>query len=165
MGLFSKDKNKYLHGFAKTNDSLGKKLRFVTENKKQNKEDFMEQLMVTLIEADIGYKTSEIICDRFFETCQNYFRLHADDLMEFLKDTNAIYYMLLSNERKDYTIFRNEMRNFDEEKLKFEISELMECLLNRGLIKGIDLTKDEQAIEIWLSIDGEAFVYYFFPYG
>lgn len=85
-------------------------------------------------------------------------------IMEFLKDTNAIYYMLLSNERKDYTIFRNEMRNFDEEKLRFEISELMECLLNRGLIKGIDLTKDEQAIEIWLSIDGEAFVYYFFPY-
>ena len=43
MGLFSKkDKNKYLHGFAKTNDSLGKKLKFVTENKKQNKEDFME---------------------------------------------------------------------------------------------------------------------------
>ena len=39
MGLFSKDKNKYLHGFAKTNDSLGKKLKFVTENKKQNKED------------------------------------------------------------------------------------------------------------------------------
>ena len=31
MGLFSKkDKNKYLHGFAKTNDSLGKKLKFVT---------------------------------------------------------------------------------------------------------------------------------------
>lgn len=87
-----------------------------------------------------------------------------DLIMEFLKDTNAIYYMLLSNERKDYTIFRNEMRNFDEEKLNTEISELMECLLNRGLIKGIDLTKDEQAIEIWLSIDGEAFVYYFFPY-
>ena len=73
MGLFSKDKNKYLHGFAKTNDSLGKKLKFVTENKKQNKEDFMEQLMVTLIEADIGYRTSEKICDRFFEICSNYY--------------------------------------------------------------------------------------------
>lgn len=87
-----------------------------------------------------------------------------DLIMNFLKDTNAIYYMLLSNERKDYTIFRNEMRNYDEEKLKIEINELMECLLNRGLIKGIDLTKDEQAIEIWLSIEEEAFVYYFFPY-
>ena len=34
MGLFSKktDKDKYLHGFAKTKSSLGKKLRFITEN-------------------------------------------------------------------------------------------------------------------------------------
>ena len=87
MGLFSKDKNKYLHGFAKTNDSLGKKLRFVTENKKQNKEDFMEQLMVTLIEADIGYRTSELICDKFFNTCQNYYYLFAKDIMNFLGQT------------------------------------------------------------------------------
>ncbi len=87
MGFFSKDKNKYLHGFAKTNDSLGKKLRFVTENKKQNKDDFMEQLMVTLIEADIGYRTSELICDRFFETCQNYYYLFAKDIMNFLGQT------------------------------------------------------------------------------
>ena len=73
MGLFSNkkaDKDKYLHGFAKTNNYLGKKLKFVTENKKQNKEDFMEQLMVTLIEADIGYKTSELICDNFFKMCK-----------------------------------------------------------------------------------------------
>ncbi len=87
MGLFSKDKNKYLHGFAKTNDSLGKKLKFVTENKKQNKDDFMEQLMVTLIEADIGYRTSELICDKFFETCQNYYYLFAKDIMNFLGQT------------------------------------------------------------------------------
>ncbi len=93
MGFFSKDKNKYLHGFAKTNDSLGRKLRFVTENKKQNKEDFMEQLMVTLIEADIGYRTSEIICDRFFETCQNYYYLFAKDIMNFLGQTfKEVYY-------------------------------------------------------------------------
>ena len=93
MGFFSKDKNKYLHGFAKTNDSLGRKLRFVTENKKQNKEDFMEQLMVTLIEADIGYRTAEIICDRFFETCQNYYYLFAKDIMNFLGQTfKEVYY-------------------------------------------------------------------------
>ena len=39
-----------------------------------------------------------------------------------------------------------------------------ECLKNRGEIRGIDITKDKGAIEIWLSIDGEAYVYYFFPY-
>ena len=88
MGFFSKDKNKYLHGFAKTNDSLGKKLRFVTENKKQNKEDFMEQLMVTLIEADIGYRTSELICDKFFEwLSQIFFSL---ELLRSLKSNRAV---------------------------------------------------------------------------
>lgn len=104
MGFFSKDKNKYLHGFAKTNDSLGKKLRFVTENKKQNKEDFMEQLMVTLIEADIGYRTSEIICDRFFETCQNYYYLFAKDIMNFLGQTFKEVYF----EKPDGEIVFNE---------------------------------------------------------
>lgn len=104
MGFFSKDKNKYLHGFAKTNDSLGRKLRFVTENKKQNKEDFMEQLMVTLIEADIGYRTAEIICDRFFETCQNYYYLFAKDIMNFLGQTfKEVYY-----EKPDTEIVFNE---------------------------------------------------------
>ena len=104
MGFFSKDKNKYLHGFAKTNDSLGKKLRFVTENKKQNKEDFMEQLMVTLIEADIGYRTSELICDKFFETCQNYYYLFAKDIMNFLGQTfREVYY-----EKPDEDIVYNE---------------------------------------------------------
>ncbi len=104
MGLFSKDKNKYLHGFAKTNDSLGKKLKFVTENKKQNKEDFMEQLMVTLIEADIGYRTSEKICDRFFEICSNYYYLFAKDIMNFLGQTfKEIYY-----EEPDEEIVINE---------------------------------------------------------
>lgn len=104
MGLFSKDKNKYLHGFAKTNDSLGKKLKFVTENKKQNKEDFMEQLMVTLIEADIGYRTSEKICDRFFEICSNYYYLFAKDIMNFLGQTfKEIYY-----EKPDKEIVINE---------------------------------------------------------
>ena len=104
MGLFSKDKNKYLHGFAKTNDSLGKKLKFVTENKKQNKEDFMEQLMVTLIEADIGYRTSEKICDRFFEICSKYYYLFAKDIMNFLGQTfKEIYY-----EKPDEEIVINE---------------------------------------------------------
>ena len=41
---------------------------------------------------------------------------------------------------------------------------MQKTYVQRSLIKGIDLTKNEQAIEIWLSIDEEAFVYYFFPY-
>lgn len=101
MGLFdllktksetNKDQSKYLSGFRKTNDALGKKLKFITENKKENKEDFVEQLMVTLIEADIGYKTAEDICDRFYNKCQNNLYLHANDLMNILTEIfNEIY--------------------------------------------------------------------------
>lgn len=94
MGLFDNFKNKennsdqsmYLSGFSKTNDALGKKLKFITENKSKNKEDFIEQLMITLIEADIGYKTADLICDKFYKECQNYRYLFAKDLMNILVD-------------------------------------------------------------------------------
>lgn len=94
MALFKRaDKDKYLHGFSNTNRSLGKKLRFVTENRKRNKEDFMEQLMITLIEADIGYKTAEEICDRFFDICKDYMFLSVDDVMRYLGQTfKEIYF-------------------------------------------------------------------------
>ncbi len=94
MGIFDSFKNKenktdqsmYLSGFSKTNDALGKKLKFITENKSKNKEDFIEQLMITLIEADIGYKTADLICDKFYKECQNYRYLFAKDLMNILVD-------------------------------------------------------------------------------
>ena len=113
MGLFdllksdadkNKDQNKYLSGFAKTNNALGKKLKFITENKEKNKEDFVEQLMITLIEADIGYKTAEEICDKFFNECQNYYYLLSKDLMNILtKILNDIY-----NEKPDNEVKLNE---------------------------------------------------------
>lgn len=108
MSFFSKfkkaDKDKYLHGFSKTNNTLGKKLRFVTENKTRNKEDFMEQLMITLIEADIGYKTSELICDNFFKMCKEYWFLNTEDIMDILSETfEDIYY-----EKPDTPIIEND---------------------------------------------------------
>lgn len=86
-------------------------------------------------------------------------------IIDFLKNANDTYYMLLCNERKDYTVF--ELSDQKQEKILKDLADCLvdECLLNRGLVKGIDITKDQGAIEIWLSIDEEAFVYYFFPYG
>ena len=52
-----------------------------------------------------------------------------------------------------------------EDKSKRLVSILVdECLVNRGEIRGIDITKDKGAIEIWMSIEEESYVYYFFPY-
>ncbi len=99
-----KDTSKYLSGFAKTNNALGKKLRFITENNTKNKEDFVEQLMITLIESDIGYKTSEEICDRFFKETQDYLYLRQEDVMDILLETFDNIY----NEKKDDEIVFNE---------------------------------------------------------
>ena len=96
MGFFSslkksitgkKDTSKYLSGFSKTNNALGRKLRFITENNTKNKEDFVEQLMITLIESDIGYKTSEEICDCFFKETQDYLYLRQEDVIDILLET------------------------------------------------------------------------------
>ena len=59
------------------------------------------------------------------------------------------YLMLLSNERKDYTVFalRNKNRLEVADTLAKEV---MECLENRGQIKEFDVKKDANAIEIWI---------------
>lgn len=81
-------------------------------------------------------------------------------LLNYLDNHKDTYYMLLCNDRKDYTLF-----NLAESKEELVNVLIDECLKNRGILKGIDQTQDEYAIEIWLSIDQEAFCYYFFPYG
>lgn len=86
-------------------------------------------------------------------------------IKNFVINTDNNYYMLLSNERKDYTIFTIGTRDQYEDKCKKLVSILVdECLINRGEIRGIDVTKDKGAIEIWMSIEEESYVYYFFPY-
>jgi hypothetical protein len=82
-------------------------------------------------------------------------------LRKYAEKTNNRFYMLLCNDRRDFTIFR-----LKEKELKNRINmieDLKECLQNRGDI--IDINEDENGgMEIWLKIDKEAFAYYFFPY-
>ena len=59
------------------------------------------------------------------------------------------YLMLLSNERKDYTVFA--LRNKNRLELADTLAkEVMECLENRGQLKEFDVKKDANAIEIWI---------------
>ena len=59
------------------------------------------------------------------------------------------YLMLLSNERKDYTVFA--WRNKNRLELADTLAkEVMECLENRGQIKEFDVKRDANAIEIWI---------------
>ena len=85
-------------------------------------------------------------------------------ILKFLEEREkTFYFMLLCHEQRDYTLF-NFIDYKGEDTDIICADELIECLLNRGKIKGIDITKDNNAIEIWISIDKEAFAYYFFPY-
>ncbi|MBQ9731283.1 MAG: hypothetical protein IJV94_04195 [Bacilli bacterium] len=85
-------------------------------------------------------------------------------ITNFMRQINNTYYMLLCNEKKDYTVFRMNDKNSDDSIREIVSILVDECLKNRGEIRGIDLTKDKDAIEIWLIIEDEAYCYYFFPY-
>ena len=96
-----------------------------------------------------------------------------DLIIDFINNSNNEYYMMLCNERKDYTIFHRNKKNGDGEFLDrcegytgdyFEKVLIEECLPNRGQTKSIEWTEDKGAIEIWISIDGESYCYYLFPY-
>ena len=82
-------------------------------------------------------------------------------IISFAEKCKDIYFMLLCNERKDYTVF-NLYTDCMYEQLETMANILVdECLKNRGEIRAIDITEDKGAIEIWLVIDGEAYCYYF----
>ena len=81
-------------------------------------------------------------------------------IIKFLEDTDNYYYMLLCNDRKDYTVFHHLDTNIE----CLQDVLIDECLPNRGCTKSIELTKNNDAIEIWISIDGDSYCYYFFPY-
>ena len=71
------------------------------------------------------------------------------------------YFMLLCNERKDYTVFRMIGA---KDTIDNTLAEMYTCLMNRGnpyVIKHHDMNN---GIEIWMEIDGEIYCYYFFPY-
>lgn len=80
----------------------------------------------------------------------------------FIRNANNQYFMLLCRERYDFTLF-NLQSATDLSIIKAKI-ELETCMRNRGTVLSIEPTEDKGAIEIWIKIDDEAFVYYFFPY-
>lgn len=88
------------------------------------------------------------------------FKKKKEEFYNYIKKHNNKFYMLLCNEQKDYTIFN--LLFPDTPKMCYY--ELAECLENRGELLSFEPTEDGVAYEIWLRIEDEIFVYYFFPY-
>ena len=119
-----------------------------------NDSKIMELANNYIIEEDLNRNEIKEILNSKKEIIKNF----------IMNKTDNFYFMLLCNERKDYTIFDFDGWKSSEKSLNCAKCLVDECLANRGEIRGIDLTKDKTAIEIWMIIDDEAYVYYFFPY-
>jgi hypothetical protein len=79
----------------------------------------------------------------------------------FVDSTNGKYYMLLCKDISYFTVFNIvATANTDI------TNELLECAMEVGVIKSIEITEDKQALEIWVS-DNEtnnSYAMYFFNY-
>ena len=73
------------------------------------------------------------------------------------------YAMLLCRERYDFTVF-HLYEKMNRNPPEVAARELIEVLKNRGKILSIEKDSNtmNNAWEIWLNIDGEAFAYYLF---
>lgn len=100
-------------------------------------------------------------------TREEIFKVLEATIDKLLEDAyKGNYYMLLCNERKDYTVFHTNYKKTYSDTLEWLKKEVAECLHNRGDIYSIENAKDQPAIEIWIQpIDSEdPAMYVFFPY-
>ena len=134
-------------------------IRFAKIKKRLEKRKMSDVTLGTLYDVNKG-----LVAKNEIELTEGVINSKKEIVKNFIMKTENAHYMLLCKEQSDYTIFRRY--NMEDTEKAMEISNILidECLKNRGEIRGIDLTKDRDAIEIWLLIEEEAYCYYFFPY-
>jgi hypothetical protein len=88
------------------------------------------------------------------------FNKTKDTILDILTVKDTHYWMLLCNERKDYTLF-----NLIDPDVDSFTADLVETLKNRGWVLSIDKQEDGN-FEIWIRDPDtkENFVYYLFNY-
>ena len=99
-----KDGDRYLSGFNKTSDTMGKKLNKMAFGFNGVTEDFLEELMIVLLESDVGIQTAEKICDQLKTTVDQYRYVTFKDVMAFLMEIMHNIYL----ESPDASITLNE---------------------------------------------------------
>ena len=134
-------------------------IRFAKIKKRLEKRKMSDVTLGTLYDVN-----KNLVAKNEIQLTEGVINSKKEIVKNFIMKTENAHYMLLCKEQSDYTIFRRY--NMEDAEKAMEISNILidECLKNRGEIRGIDLTKDKDAIEIWLLIEEEAYCYYFFPY-
>lgn len=101
MGIFSKlkqafsgkqDSDRYLSGLDKSRKSFSEKIRRLSLNFTGVNEEFLEDLMVILLEADIGIHTAQKIVDAVENTAMDRKLKNFDEIVECLIEEMAKMY-------------------------------------------------------------------------
>ncbi|NLC33668.1 MAG: signal recognition particle-docking protein FtsY [Erysipelothrix sp.] len=82
----------YLSGFKKTSDSLRLSAKNLEKNFKKVDEVFLEQLMIMLLESDIGFETAEKIVNELRQYDKDYIIPNFKRVMEFVIESMANIY-------------------------------------------------------------------------
>lgn len=115
MGIFNslkkmfsknKDANSYLSGLKKTRSSFLEGLKKLSFGFKGVDEDFLEELLITLLESDIGIKTATKIINRLEEIANSKKTKNYDEVVEILIEVMKEVYgeNTTLNDQNDFTI-------------------------------------------------------------
>ena len=98
----NKDKDKYLTGLSRSKKSFGDRIRQLSNNFHGINDDLLEEIMMILLESDVGIHTAQKIVDRFEEEGKNI--KNFDSMEDYLISILYDFY----NEEEDQPITFNE---------------------------------------------------------
>ena len=98
----NKDKDKYLTGLSRSKKSFGDRIRQLSNNFHGINDDLLEEIMMILLESDVGIHTAQKIVDRFEEEGKNI--KNFDSMEDYLISILYDFY----NEEEDQPIVFNE---------------------------------------------------------
>lgn len=102
--LGKENKEEYLSGFKRTSDNFTLGADQLQKKFKKVDEEFLEELMILLLESDIGYETAELIVKQLKDYDRDYVIHNFSRAMEFVIESMAAIY----GEDEDNFSFINE---------------------------------------------------------
>ena len=103
------------------------------------------------------YELNKMVVPKLPDLTEEDIKIEKEEIKKYVSKPG--YWMLLSNEKKYYTLFHV----LNKTSLNKVEDEVIECLKDLGAIKSI-AENDDDVIEIWIADNEDAFVCYLFNY-
>lgn len=85
---------------------------------------------------------------------------YQQKINHYHQEMNNNYYLMLCKDYNYYTVFHYEPMTIGDSFGK----SVLDCLADIGKIKTLDCNNEQKAIEIWMAIDDEIYMFYLFGY-